>query len=56
MKFRGLVRRFDRLGRIVIPKEYRRELSMEDECEVEMFLTEDGVYIKKKEKVLSTNE
>lgn len=48
---RGLARRLDQLGRIVLPIEFRKELDMlSDERQwVEIFLLEDGLFIKKKE-------
>ena len=49
MRVRGIVRKTDDLGRIVVPKEYRRELGIENGDEVEIFLLESGVLIKKKE-------
>lgn len=47
---KGLSRRMDVLGRITIPMEFRKELDL-DETEkpwVEMFLVNDGIYIRKK--------
>ena len=48
---KGLARRLDQLGRIVLPIEFRKELDMlSDERQwVEIFLLEDGLFIKKKE-------
>ena len=48
---KGLTRRIDQLGRIVLPIEFRKELGMlSDEREwAEIFLLEDGLFIKKKE-------
>ncbi|HSQ90174.1 AbrB/MazE/SpoVT family DNA-binding domain-containing protein [Romboutsia sp.] len=47
MKFRGIIRKLDELGRIVMPKEYRKEINAENGAEVEMTLYEDGIIIKK---------
>ena len=47
---KGLSRRMDVLGRITIPMEFRKELDL-DETEkpwVEMFLVNEGVYLRKK--------
>lgn len=45
----GIVRRFDDLGRIVIPKEIRKSLDMKDYDAVEIFATKTGIFIRKKE-------
>ena len=42
MKATGIVRRLDDLGRIVIPKEIRRTLEINEGDPMEIFLTEDG--------------
>lgn len=47
---KGISRRMDTLGRVTIPMEFRKELDL-DETEkpwIEMFLVNDGVYIRKK--------
>lgn len=43
---KGIKRRFDELGRIVIPKEFRNELGISDNTEGEIFLIPDGIFIK----------
>lgn len=43
---KGLKRHFDDLGRIVIPKEFRKELNISDETIGEIFLIKDGIFIK----------
>lgn len=46
---RGISRRLDLGGRVVIPMEFRKELDLyEDNPWVEMFLVDDGIYIRKK--------
>ena len=47
---KGLSRRMDVLGRITIPMEFRKELGLNEEEKpwVEMFLVNDGIYIRKK--------
>lgn len=47
MKATGIVRRIDDLGRVVIPKEYRRVINVREGDPLELFLTEDGVLFKK---------
>ena len=44
---RGLIKQIDKLGRMIIPKEFRDTLGLEEKDEVEIFLLKDGVYIKK---------
>lgn len=46
MENRGIVRRVDDLGRIVIPKEMRRELGVSDGDPMEMTMTDEGVLIR----------
>ena len=41
MKSTGLVRRFDDLGRVVIPKEIRHRLLLEEGDPMEIFIDED---------------
>jgi bifunctional DNA-binding transcriptional regulator/antitoxin component of YhaV-PrlF toxin-antitoxin module len=45
-QIRGIVRQIDRLGRLVIPKEYLRELGWGLGSEVELFALEDGVFVR----------
>ena len=47
MKSTGLIRRFDDLGRIVIPKEIRRTLLLKEGDPMEIFIEDGGVYLKK---------
>lgn len=47
MKATGIVRRIDDLGRVVIPREYRRVINVREGDPLELFLTEDGVLFKK---------
>ena len=44
---KGLIRKLDDLGRIVIPKEFRNSLKIEENQKLEMFLTKTGIFIKK---------
>ena len=47
MKATGITRRIDDLGRIVIPKEIRRNLGIHEGDPLEIFLHEDCVCFKK---------
>ena len=47
MKARGIVRRVDELGRLVIPKELRRKIDVMDGDEVEILGGEGCIIIKK---------
>lgn len=46
----GISRKMDNLGRVTVPMEFRKELNInEDENPwIEMFLLNEGVYIRKK--------
>lgn len=43
---RGIIRRFDDLGRIVIPKEIRRKFKINVGEPVEIYITEEGILLK----------
>ena len=43
---RGIIRRFDDLGRIVIPKEIRRKFKINAGEPVEIYITEEGILLK----------
>lgn len=47
MKSTGVLRRIDELGRIVIPKEIRRNLKIKDGESLEIFIDNDAVILKK---------
>lgn len=47
MKSTGIIRRIDDLGRVVIPKEIRRNLRLKDGDPVEIFMEGDAVCFKK---------
>lgn len=47
MKATGIVRRIDDLGRVVIPKEIRRTLSIREGDPLEIYLDDGGVVFKK---------
>lgn len=46
----GIIRRFDDLGRIVIPKEIRKKCGLENNCTMEIFVNTDGDVVLKKYK------
>ena len=50
----GIIKGFDKLGRIVIPKELRERYSLSDN--VEIIATTDGVLLKNPEYVLVKKE
>ena len=47
LKATGVTRKIDELGRIVIPKEIRRNLSIRDGENLEIFIDEDAILLKK---------
>ena len=48
MKATGIVRRIDDLGRVVIPKEIRRTMRIQEGDPMEIFTTNDGEVIYKR--------
>lgn len=52
MKATGIVRRIDDLGRVVIPKEIRRNLHIREGDPLEIFLEEDGGVVFKKYSIM----
>ncbi|WP_363323309.1 AbrB/MazE/SpoVT family DNA-binding domain-containing protein, partial [uncultured Clostridium sp.] len=40
-------RKFDKLGRVVIPIEFRNALGLKEKDRVEIFLLQDGIFVKK---------
>ena len=49
MKSTGIVRRIDKLGRVVLPKELRKVFSIGDKDPIEMFTTDNSIVLKKYE-------
>lgn len=47
MKFTGIVRKVDELGRIVLPAEIRRILDIEDRDELEIHLDGNSIVLRK---------
>lgn len=47
MKSTGIVRKLDELGRVVIPKEIRNKLDIEEKDPIEIFLDGTSIILKK---------
>ncbi len=47
MKSTGIVRKIDDLGRIVLPKELRRTLGIDDKDPLEIFIEDNTIILKK---------
>lgn len=47
MQTTGMIRTIDKLGRVVIPSEYRKYLNIHSDEDVEVLLTSDGVLLRK---------
>lgn len=47
MKATGIIRRIDELGRVVIPREIRRQLGIKDGDPLELYTDEIGVYFRR---------
>jgi len=62
MKSTGIVRKVDELGRVVLPKELRRTLGIEEKDPIEIYIDGDKIILKKylpnaeKEDVISSLE
>ncbi len=56
LKSTGVIRRIDELGRIVIPKEIRRNLGIRDGENVEIFTEAETIILKKYNRMSSNNE
>lgn len=55
MKSTGIIRKIDELGRIVIPKEIRANLKIKDESNLEIFIENDQIVLKKYSKIVNTS-
>jgi len=51
MKSVGIVRKMDDLGRIVIPKEIRRNFKVDESDSIEIFTDNDTIILKKYNKI-----
>jgi len=49
MKSTGMIRRVDELGRVVIPKEIRKKLDIQEKDPLEIYVQEDCIILKKYE-------
>ena len=49
MRHTGIVRNLDNLGRIVIPKEMRRVLGIEEKDPIEILIQDDAIMLRKYE-------
>jgi transcriptional pleiotropic regulator of transition state genes len=47
MKSTGIVRRLDELGRVVIPKEIRNKLDIEEKDPIEVYIDGNSIILKK---------
>ncbi len=56
MKSSGVIRKIDELGRIVLPKEIRRNLGIRDGENIEIFVDNDSIILKKYSKIKGYNE
>ena len=56
MKNTGVVRKIDDLGRIVIPKEIRKSLNIRNGEDLQIFVDNDNIVLKKFVKILSIKE
>ena len=56
MKNTGVIRKIDELGRIVIPKEIRKNLNIRNGEDVQIYIEEDKIILKKYQKLLSIKE
>ena len=56
MKSTGVIRKIDDLGRLVIPKEIRKNLNIHSGEDIEFFIEEDKVILKKYQKMLTAKE
>lgn len=56
MKNTGVIRKIDNLGRIVVPKEIRKNLNIHNGDDVQIFIDEDRIVLKKYKKVLTIRE
>ena len=43
----GIIRQLDLLGRVVIPKEFREMLNINEKDKIEIFLLQDGLFMRK---------
>jgi len=56
MKNTGVIRKIDELGRIVIPKEIRKNLNIHNGEDVQIFIEEDKIVLQKYQKISSIKD
>jgi len=56
MKNTGVIRKIDELGRIVIPKEIRKNLNIRNGEDVQIYVEDEKIVLKKYQKVLTVQE
>lgn len=56
MKNTGVIRKIDNLGRIVVPKEIRKNLNIHNGDDVQIYIEGDSIVLKKYQKVLTVRE
>ena len=44
---KGIIRHLDNLGRVVLPKEFRKMLNINEKDKIEIFLLQDGLFMRK---------
>lgn len=47
MKTTGIIRRVDELGRIMLPKDVRRQMQIGEYTPLEIFVSDEGILLKK---------
>lgn len=56
MKNTGVVRKIDELGRLVIPKEIRKNLNIHNGEDLQIYVENDNIVLKRHKKILTINE
>lgn len=56
LKETGIIRKIDELGRIVLPKEIRKNLGIKDGEDLEIFVRDKGVYLQKYSHLLNITD
>lgn len=56
MRVTGMVRKIDALGRVVIPKEIRRTVGIPNGTPLEIYVSEEGIVLKKRYQKSELNE
>lgn len=56
MKSTGIVRKIDELGRVVIPKEIRKTLGIKENEDIEIFVENDSIILKKYYRMMGFKE